>query len=51
MTIFFSLRSPGIALKCEVCIGQGHNCSGNIEVCAPEDDFCGITAFESVLGK
>lgn len=51
MTIFFSLCSPGIALKCEVCIGQGHNCSGNIEVCPPEHDFCGITAFESVLGK
>ncbi|KAG8142819.1 hypothetical protein E2320_006019 [Naja naja] len=38
-----------IALKCEVCIGQGLNCSGNIEVCPPEHEFCGITAFESVL--
>ncbi|XP_026524781.1 phospholipase A2 inhibitor and Ly6/PLAUR domain-containing protein-like [Notechis scutatus] len=44
-----ALIASGIALKCEVCIGQGHNCSGNIEVCPPEHDFCGITAFESVL--
>ncbi|XP_070610830.1 phospholipase A2 inhibitor and Ly6/PLAUR domain-containing protein-like [Erythrolamprus reginae] len=46
-----ALIASGIALKCEVCIGQGRNCSGHIEVCPPEEDFCGVTAFESVLGE
>ncbi|KAM6437627.1 phospholipase A2 inhibitor and Ly6/PLAUR domain-containing protein-like [Liasis olivaceus] len=48
-SLLSALIASGIALKCEVCIGQGHNCSGNIEVCPPGHDFCGITAFESEL--
>ncbi|KAM3833668.1 phospholipase A2 inhibitor and Ly6/PLAUR domain-containing protein-like [Vipera latastei] len=44
-----ALIASGFALKCEVCISQGHNCSSNIELCPPEHDSCGIIAFESVL--
>ncbi|XP_044279080.1 phospholipase A2 inhibitor and Ly6/PLAUR domain-containing protein-like [Varanus komodoensis] len=42
-----ALIAGGTALQCEVCTGLSHNCTGEIETCAPEHDFCGITMFES----
>ncbi|KAH0616542.1 hypothetical protein JD844_027728 [Phrynosoma platyrhinos] len=43
----FCFSSTGTALQCEVCTGLGHNCTGEMETCPPNHDFCAITMFET----
>ncbi|XP_048357774.1 phospholipase A2 inhibitor and Ly6/PLAUR domain-containing protein-like [Sphaerodactylus townsendi] len=47
LCLFLTLLARGTALQCEICTGLGHNCTGKIETCPPDHDFCGTTLFES----
>ncbi|XP_020668507.3 phospholipase A2 inhibitor and Ly6/PLAUR domain-containing protein [Pogona vitticeps] len=45
--LLLAVVARGTALQCEVCMGLGHNCTGEIETCPSDHEFCGITVFES----
>nr|XP_056703521.1 phospholipase A2 inhibitor and Ly6/PLAUR domain-containing protein-like [Euleptes europaea] len=47
LCLFLILLARGTALQCEICTDLGHNCTGKIETCPPDHDFCGTTLFES----
>ncbi|XP_054845108.1 phospholipase A2 inhibitor CNF-like [Eublepharis macularius] len=45
--LLFAFIARGTALQCEICMGLGHNCTGRLETCPADHNFCGTTLFES----
>ncbi|XP_042323303.1 phospholipase A2 inhibitor and Ly6/PLAUR domain-containing protein-like [Sceloporus undulatus] len=45
--LLLAFLARGTALQCEVCTGLGHNCTGEVETCPPNHDFCAISMFET----
>ncbi|XP_016849357.1 phospholipase A2 inhibitor and Ly6/PLAUR domain-containing protein [Anolis carolinensis] len=43
--LLLAFLARGTALQCEVCTGLGQNCTGELETCPPNHDFCATTMF------
>ncbi|XP_027371401.1 phospholipase A2 inhibitor and Ly6/PLAUR domain-containing protein-like [Bos indicus x Bos taurus] len=47
ITLLCTLLGLGYPLSCEVCVGDGPNCRGKLQTCAPDEDSCIVVVTET----